>query len=253
MGVNASIRRGIEVAQGKFLFMASADDEVLPGLFGCSIEMLERYPQAALCSGDCLQVDADRRPIGLMKLPRVTRKPSYIPPEHVRRLMLRHGNWVVSGTTVYRKDRWIETGGVRPELEGFGDEFLVTVLAMRYGACFVPKPFLAWRRVDTSYASRLNADPVRVQTIADVCEHLMRNEFAYTFPAGYAGRWRQRWLFGARNFALRQAYSARIRGCRGRLLAVIWMIAYQIKSLSLFVQMRPADLWSTAWRWLSYR
>lgn len=253
LGVNASIRRGVDAARGTFLFMASADDEVLPGLFRDSIEMLERYPQAALCSGHCLQVNADRGVIGLMKIPKVAREPSYIPARDVRRLMLRHGNWIVSGTTVYRRERWLDAGGVRSELEGFGDEFLVTVLAMRHGACFVPKPFLAWRRVDTSYAARLNTDQARVQAIADASERLMRHEFAGTFPPGYAGRWRARWLFGARNFALKQAYGAGGQAGPKRLRALAASIVYRIRSLGLFIQMRPADLWSTAWRWLSYR
>jgi glycosyltransferase involved in cell wall biosynthesis len=241
-GVNESIRRGVAASRGTFLFMASADDEVLPGLFREAIALLDRYPQAALCSGHCLEVDADRRPIGLMKIPRVAKAPCYISPERVRRLMVREGNWIVSGTTVYRKDRWLEAGGVRAELEGFGDEFLVTLLAMRHGACFVPRPFLAWRRVETGYAAKLNADPDRVFAVAEICERLMRGEFADVFPPSYARRWRQRWLFGARHFVLRQARRRR----------QLCALSYVVRALSLFVQMRPFDLWPTLCRWVSY-
>lgn len=240
LGVNESIRRGVEVACGEFLFMASADDEVLPGLFRDAIDMLVQYPGAALCSGHCLVVDADFHSLGLMKIPRISDQPCYVPPASVSRLLVRHGNWIISGTTVYRTEFWRAAGGINPGLEGFGDEFLVTVLALRHGACFVPKPWLAWRRPRESVAIRLVTDVDRAQAVAEAAVQIMRGPFATTFPRGYAERWRRRWMFGVRNFMLKRALTDQSQ-------RTIWVrstawLRYYATALCLFVQMRPFDI-----------
>src|SRR6266446_3649184 len=42
-----NLNKGVDLARGEYVYIAAADDEVLPGLFEHSMALLGKYPQAA--------------------------------------------------------------------------------------------------------------------------------------------------------------------------------------------------------------
>ena len=52
MGIIYSVNRALKTVAGKYLYATAADDKVLPGFFEKSMNLLLKYPQAALCCAD---------------------------------------------------------------------------------------------------------------------------------------------------------------------------------------------------------
>src|SRR5262245_60937643 len=50
LGVMPNLNKGVALARGDYVFIGSADDEVLPGLFEKSMRLLAQHPQAGLSS-----------------------------------------------------------------------------------------------------------------------------------------------------------------------------------------------------------
>src|SRR6266478_5268167 len=49
LGVMPNLNKGVELSRGEYVYIASADDEVVPGLFEKSLRLLAQHPQAAYC------------------------------------------------------------------------------------------------------------------------------------------------------------------------------------------------------------
>src|SRR5579871_3702368 len=49
LGVVGACNRGLSLARGQYIYFAAADDEVLPGLFEKSLNLVAKHPEAALC------------------------------------------------------------------------------------------------------------------------------------------------------------------------------------------------------------
>src|ERR1700722_182029 len=64
-GIIASVRRAIDASTGEYLLCASADDFVLPGLFGHAFAGLSENPQAAFFCSSVALVDTDDRVLGV--------------------------------------------------------------------------------------------------------------------------------------------------------------------------------------------
>ena len=104
---------------------------------------------------------------------------------------------------IYRRQAQIDAGGYRKELGSFGDGFLCRVLAARHGACFVPAPLGAWRRMEQGYSSVQGRNITWQLSVIPLVEQLMTGAFAGVFPSGYLRRWQGRWRFSTIRMALR--------------------------------------------------
>src|SRR5215471_18121754 len=49
LGVMPNLNKGVELSRGEYVYIASADDEVVPGLFEKSLRLLAEHPEAAYC------------------------------------------------------------------------------------------------------------------------------------------------------------------------------------------------------------
>src|SRR3954469_22110395 len=49
LGVMPNLNKGVELSRGEYVYIASADDEVVPGLFEKSLRLLVEHPEAAYC------------------------------------------------------------------------------------------------------------------------------------------------------------------------------------------------------------
>ena len=193
LGVVDTVNRLLEEATGDWILFEAADDFLLPGAIERSMRLLEAYPQAGLCCGLSRLVDESGVDLGVFRSAAVTDRPRYLTPSEVRRLRSRRAaSWFVMGNTAtYRRAAVLEAGGLRPELHAYCDRFMSQVVALRHGACFIPEPLGAWRRLEAGFASTWGGDAAVRQRVYDHVEKLMTTEFADVFDARHAAEWRR--------------------------------------------------------------
>ena len=136
LGVVGAMNRGAQLAAGRFLGFAAADDYVLPGFYEKTVALFEQHPQAGLCFAyDSFQFGVDGRvepnpsgwPAG---------RADYYPPAEVARL-LRHT--IPGHSGIFRADALRAAGWFDPALAWYCDWFANLTLAFRHGACHVPE------------------------------------------------------------------------------------------------------------------
>src|SRR5205807_8530675 len=138
LGVNASLNRGLALAEGDYVLFPGADDEVRPGLFENAVRMFRQYPQAGVCSGVCdwYSVTTGIRWQGRTGMPR---HHCYLSPTDMVELGKRGHLAINNQNAVFRKSALLEAGGWLPELHWFSDWFGGYVVGFRYGMCHVPE------------------------------------------------------------------------------------------------------------------
>lgn len=187
--------RGLEMASGEYVYGAAADDKVLPGFFEKSMSLLARYPQAGLCSTLSRLIDETGKDKGIVQTPIISKQEFFLSPEEALQTLRQHGSWTMGNTSIYRRQALIEAGGFIPELGPFCDGFIQQVIALRYGACFIPEPLAAWRRMETGYASTTGANTERSLEIRQHAGRLMRSTYSDLFPPDYVAKWERQYLY----------------------------------------------------------
>jgi glycosyltransferase involved in cell wall biosynthesis len=248
-GTIANRNHGLELARGTVVFFAAADDITYPLLLERGMSLLEARPDAALFSARSDIINTSGASTGRLATAVPLRRPGFIPPHAIARQLMRDDNWLLGNTTLYRRDALVAAGGFAPELGSFCDGYVSRLLAARHGACYSPEVLGAWRRHAGGYAWSQTADLEQTERVVAAVERRMAAD-RDAFPAGYAQRWKGRYLFGARRFALTRASEATLS--RGS-LASLWASSRQVAmTLGLFVAYRPWDIGSVAGRRLSF-
>jgi glycosyltransferase involved in cell wall biosynthesis len=250
LGTIANLNRGLELARGTVIYFAAADDIAYSKLLERGMALLEAHPKAALFSARSDIIDAEGTRRGTLATATPLREPGFIGPDAVAAQLMRDDNWLTGNTTLYHRDALTAAGGFAAELGSFCDGYVSRLLALRHGACFSPEVLGAWRRHAGGYAWSQTADWAQARHLVAVVRRRIEADGA-EFPPGYAHRWAQRYLFGARRFALaRKSEAARAHG----LLALGWAKTREVATgLALFATYRPWDLAAVARRRLAAR
>ena len=157
-GFARSMADGFGRCVGDYVFMPAADDLVLPGFFEKSMGMLAVHPEAGLSCTLSGIIDADGRDLGLFRTPVIRDRPSYLSPREYFEEFRRHGNFVSTTSTIFRRKAMLEAGGCPVELDITIDGFLIQTLSVRYGMCFIPERLVMWRPSETSMSSTSSHD-----------------------------------------------------------------------------------------------
>ncbi len=200
-GVTNNVNRLVDIARGDFVYLSAADDFILPGFLDQCMSLLAQHPQAGLCSTLTRVIDEQGQGQGVLATLRISDQPTYFPPERVRKTLISLGSWIQGNTTIYRREAVLEAGGYRAELHSFTDAFLGQVVALRYGACFIPEPLAVFRRMPHSYAHIARADPAVERAMVGAAMRLMNGEYRELFPSGYAKLWKDEVGFDRARFA----------------------------------------------------
>jgi glycosyltransferase involved in cell wall biosynthesis len=150
LGVMPNVNKGVEMARGEYVYVASADDEVLPGLLEKSLKLLAQHPQAAFsCTiGDWREVATGlhwHMGVGMGD------KPCYLSPRQMVDLERHDKLLIVSNTAVYRRQALLEVDIFIPDLRWHADWFALYVPGFRHGFCFLPEPLGRLNIITTSY------------------------------------------------------------------------------------------------------
>lgn len=139
LGVMPNLNKGVGLARGQYVFIGSADDEVLPGLFEKSMNLLAAHPQVALSCTICEWRYTDSGLTWHMGVG-MADHPAYLSPEDLVRVGKRGKLAISSSSVIFRREALADVGLFIPELRWHADWFACYISALRYGACFVPEP-----------------------------------------------------------------------------------------------------------------
>jgi len=201
-GARDARRKAVSMATGDYLYNAASDDQVLPNLFDMNMRMLEAHPEAAVCTAQSLVMDASGQLTGLLPVPIVAKESVYLSPDDVKARLCRYGAWFLGNTALYRRTVFSEPGALKISLGPFVDGFLMHVIALRYGVCYVPEPLAVWRQVESGLAISTSRDVTRMREIVKSASDLMRSsdDFEGLFPKKYVRDWERRqsyWMTAA--------------------------------------------------------
>jgi len=206
-GVIQTMNDWLHSVSDTYVYFASADDIVMPGFFEKSFGVLAQHPDAALVSSLSLLMAADGQAMAEPNSPRPLKGAGFLSPADVAQTLYAVDSWINGNTVIYKREALVSVGGFPAALDGFADGFIFRLLALMKGACFIAQP-LAKRRWEASgYANRTMQSSEMALRVATRGEKLMRETYGDVFPAGYARRWRQRWLFGSVIYQVNQPYS----------------------------------------------
>lgn len=248
-GVSEVMNDGLRLTDSEYVVFLAADDKTLPDFFAKSLALLSSYPNAALCSGVCLV----QYPSGNYLLPSWTSYPrstsSFVSPTEVRSLLVRSDDWFTGNTTIFRRQALLAAGGFDPDLRSFSDAFISRVLALQYGACFIPEALAIWNRRDSGYASSTSGDEQQFEQILRNSNARMETIYKDLFPPKLLSRCRERMLFRVlcarlENFEqrTRTIVEAMRPGAGGLLLLSIVRSAKVALKLLFFLILRPYDI-----------
>ncbi len=180
-GPNANVNRGLRAAQGDFVYLAAADDYVLPGFFEKSLALLGRNPNAKICLADLAQFDSVTGRVRYLR-PRLSPRAEYLDPARVAELLARRRLYMYGSMALFEREALLEFGGFPPDLKWYADWFTVLVFALRYGACYIPEALPTMRMLPGSFSAAGAKD-------AEAQKALFRRIFNLLRSDAYADVW----------------------------------------------------------------
>jgi glycosyltransferase involved in cell wall biosynthesis len=203
LGVTPTLERGLRVARGSYVYFAAADDFVLPGFFETALQRLESHSDLALFCGETVLVDGrTNRPFAMRPAvwPRMNAGP--VDPARVRQLLKTTDNWILTGSSVFRRECVLWAGGLNNRLGPFADGMLGRKLALKFGFFFEPKPVATWVIFPDSQSRSIALDLYKTRHFLDVVPAWIAAE--PIFPAWYADTFRDRSRFAACRLVLQR-------------------------------------------------
>jgi hypothetical protein len=148
------------------------------------------------------------------------------------------GNWFTGNTSLYRREALIAIGGFPGQLTAYADSFVAQVLALRHGACFVPRVLGEWRRLAGGQSSAFGRDAVVQEAVRTEAVRLMLSEYRGLFPVLFVYLWsnEMRLAIGKSRLASWRANSD--GGALVRMWSVVAAIGLHLKNVPLFAVSR---------------
>ncbi len=232
-GVIYTVNLGFRTATTKYVMSLAADDWILPSFIEKSMQLLERYPQAGLCStGSLIAIENRNNILKLASMPKPLRSPGYITPSQACKYLLKLDSWFMGNSVIMNREMLLEFGGYRDELKSFTDNFLYRLLSLKHGCCFISESLSVWRIRSQSF-SQSHCDSINhLVNILETYNKLMTGEFADLFPVNMVSRELKRW-----QFKISKMLASNYAG------SIFSKLFYGIMSCALFAYFRPFDVW----------
>jgi hypothetical protein len=179
LGLEASIAKALRLVHCDYLVWTAADDRLLPSFLERNMEVLARYPVAALSFSEVVVLKGDTEEIDRVAtnpdappIFDLSDLPAYLSPDQLRNRMKRAYLPIASNTAVIRTDALKEFGGFPATLRWFSDSFACMALAMRHGACVIAEPLALIRSRPESYSQKMRDAPQQTQVLNALLELL---------------------------------------------------------------------------------
>jgi glycosyltransferase involved in cell wall biosynthesis len=200
-GVIPTIQKGLNLARRRYVYFAAADDWVLPGFFSLAVRMLEAHPSCGLFCGDAILIDGETgQPLGRRPIVSPHHRPGAIDASGARRLLRRVDNWILTGSTLFRREAMLQNGGFDERLGSFADGYLARKIALNHGFCYAPQAVAVWRifRGGVSRTTALNL--ANAQELLETVSARIGSD--RSFPQWYAPLFCDRWRFATSRLAV---------------------------------------------------
>lgn len=192
-GVQVVLEEILPLLAGDYVYFGSSDDYVMPGFFKEAMLWAKKYSEAGMIFGEIVAVNEELERLYVVRVNNWAES-LYADPEKYRRECLEGevaGQSLV-GSTVFKKSALDAVGGFRSELGSWCDSFAWRAIGLRYGVCYVAKPFMTWVVSPGSLSHRTSRRPGQMLRIVDRAVRLMRsNKFKSYFPEQHVRRWRR--------------------------------------------------------------
>jgi glycosyltransferase involved in cell wall biosynthesis len=200
-GVIPALIRGLEAAGGRYVYFAAADDWVMPGFLKLAIETLEENPRLGLFCGEAVLRDGrSNEPFGIRPAVRPVGRAGPVTPEEACRLLKRTDNWILTGSSVFRRDAVILAGGFDQWLGAFADGMLARKIALSSGFYYAPQVVATWVVFPDSVSRRTALDPVQARHALEAVPARLAAD--PVFPKWYPRVFQNRWRFATSRLAL---------------------------------------------------
>lgn len=249
-GALRALQRGLDIAKGRYVYFAAADDQILPGFFRRAIAALEAAPMLGLfCAETMLRDGATGKTMGMRPAVRPLRKAGGLTGKEVEALLRRADNFIHTGSSLFRRAALLEKAGFAIEAGSFSDGLLARKIALTHGLWFMPSPVSIWN-VHAGGLSRGTAlDRGKARDALATVPELIRKD--PDFPPWYAELFQRRWRFGSARLALQEKCPNReLLTAMGPDTAVD-RAAFRL--LAPFLKFAPARLAALAWLTLRLR
>jgi glycosyltransferase involved in cell wall biosynthesis len=249
-GAIQALNTGLQIARARYVYFGAADDWVLPGFFERAIGMLEAYPEAGLFCSDAVLVDGhSSRPFALRPPVQPAYRTGLMSAKQTERLLRRIDNWIMTSSTVFRRDCITRSGGIDESLGPFGDGYLARKIALTHGFLYAPEICSCSTRAAGSYSQRTALDIDFAQrALRLIPERLAADP---VFPDWYPRLFENRWRFATSRVALEAdtVEDRLIVAMGGRTL----LDRNVLQALPKILGRRAARLPVLAWLWLRLR
>ena len=202
-GVIPTLERGLRAARAKYVYFAAADDFVLPGFFETALRRLDANPDLGLFCGQAVLVEGrTNRPFAMRPAVWPRMSAGRVDPARVRRLLEKTDNWILTGSSVFRRECVLWAGGLDNRLGPFADGMLGRKLALKFGFFFEPKPVATWVIFSASQSRSIALDLEKTRHFLEAVPSWIAADSV--FPNWYADMFRDRWRFGACRLVLQE-------------------------------------------------
>jgi glycosyltransferase involved in cell wall biosynthesis len=188
-GVGYTGNRGLALCRGDYVYMAAADDRVLPGFFGTAMTLAREYPRAGLVYGKMAMTDEAGAVLQVFEVSAWQTARFATPQQFLRQhLEAEDPGHSLCGATVYRRDALQALGGYRTELGHWMDTFVARAIGLRYGVCYAPDVFMHWRFSPQGFCGSSRWDDL-VRIVKRAAALMRSQPYCQWFPASHAAWW----------------------------------------------------------------
>jgi glycosyltransferase involved in cell wall biosynthesis len=201
IGVIPTLQRGLQAARGRYVYFAASDDWVFPDFFALALRRLEADPGLGLYCGEAMLVDGrTNRPFAVRPAVRPRMRAGPMDAAAVAALLRRSDNWILTGSTVFRRDCVTWAGGFEPRLTTAADGLMARKIALRYGLYFEPSTVATWVVLPDSVSRQTARKLEHSRYMLEDVPRLIAADPG--FPPWYAELFRNRWRFATCRLAL---------------------------------------------------
>jgi glycosyltransferase involved in cell wall biosynthesis len=181
LSVMPNLNKGVELSRGEYVYIASADDEIVPGLFEKSLRLLAQYPEAAYC---CAVAEWRETFSGLVwhMATNMADHSCFLSPDDMLRLGKQGRLCLVSSTAVQKREPLRQAGSFPPELRWHADWFAFYVTGFRHGVCYIPEVLSVANLLPGSFFQSGKRKMEHRQVLLNLLERLHWKEYADILP-----------------------------------------------------------------------
>lgn len=159
-GIVYSANRAMKLATGDYVYIASANDLVLPGFFEKSLDILSQHPAAGFSCSDAVCINVPENNCVTESRTGWSDVARYLAPAELAAIT-RSGKGLyhpITNTCILKRELLPAEGLWDQRVGCYCDWLLHQALLFRHGCCFIPEPLAALRWTGTSMSHRVNTD-----------------------------------------------------------------------------------------------